>query len=349
MVEELSRNNKNYITVITQEANRYSSNIVHDDTYSRIQNIKNIKIIRHKKILLFGNYENKYLNYILFFLRVLISNKGRDYDLIWTTSSRFFTIFLTYLFNLRKNKRIYIDVRDLFIFNIREIYFKKFYLIWIPYLLSFLEKRIYKISIINVISPGFNKYFNDLGFEFTSYYHGIPSLFFDHYENSKTKSKLWENKNNTITYVGNIGEGQGLHVLLPKFAKLNPNLNIVIIGDGKYKENILLKIKEQNLNNIFYVKPTKPINLLEYYEKTDFLLLNLNDYSVFDKVIPSKIFEYSTFAKPILCGINGVSKEFISNNIENTFFINLTMQMNCQKLSIRSKIINYQLIDKSLY
>ena len=93
MVEELSRNNKNYITVITQEANRYSSNIVHDDTYSRIQNIKNIKIIRHKKILLFGNYENKYLNYILFFLRVLISNKGRDYDLIWTTSSRFFTIF----------------------------------------------------------------------------------------------------------------------------------------------------------------------------------------------------------------------------------------------------------------
>ena len=48
MVEELSRNNKNYITVITQEANRYSSNIVHDDTYSRIQNIKNIKIIRHK-------------------------------------------------------------------------------------------------------------------------------------------------------------------------------------------------------------------------------------------------------------------------------------------------------------
>ena len=79
-------------------------------------------------------------------------------------------------------------------------------------------------------------------------------MFFDHYENSKTKSKLWENKNNTITYVGNIGEGQGLHVLLPKFAKLNPNLNIVIIGDGKYKENILLKIKEQNLNNIFYVK-----------------------------------------------------------------------------------------------
>ena len=59
--------------------------------------------------------------------------------------------------------------------------------------------------------------------------------------------------------------------------------------------------------------------LINYYTETDFLLINLNSYESFKLVIPSKLFEYSVFSKPLLLGIDGESK-LLASNIDASYF-----------------------------
>ena len=47
------------------------------------------------------------------------------------------------------------------------------------------------------------------------------------------------------------------------------------------------------------------------------LFLHLNNYKAFEKVLPSKIFEYAATNKPILAGVSGYSRRFINKEIPN--------------------------------
>ncbi len=53
------------------------------------------------------------------------------------------------------------------------------------------------------------------------------------------------------------------------------------------------------------------------YEKTDILFLHLNKIPAFEKVLPSKLFEYAATGKPILAGVSGYSASFIKEEIPN--------------------------------
>ena len=318
MLEELIKFQNISITIHTQEPNRYNDYLVDDYLKKNFKN-KNLKIIRYRNRKLLGLFKIKIYSYILFFFSVLFSSQGKKPDILWATSSRFFTLLLACLISKNKKTKLYLDIRDLFIHNAREIYKNKFYKIAL-FLLKIYEKKIISRAQINIISPGFKFYFDKYKISYTSYYHGIPEIFY-HYHNQNLKNKkLWENKTNKILYVGNIGEGQGMHILIPDLAKINPKLNITIIGAGKFKKIIKQKMIEENLINIKLINPIRQIDLINHYQETDFLLLNLNAYKAFKYVMPSKIFEYSIFKKPILCGTEGISKDFISQNIDKSFF-----------------------------
>jgi hypothetical protein len=49
----------------------------------------------------------------------------------------------------------------------------------------------------------------------------------------------------------------------------------------------------------------------------DILFLHLNDYPAFEKVLPSKIFEYAATGKPILAGVSGYAAKFITEELTN--------------------------------
>ena len=100
--------------------------------------------------------------------------------------------------------------------------------------------------------------------------------------------------------------------------------------------------------NIELIKPLKQADLIKYYEETDFLFLNLNTYKSFKNVMPSKIYEYSIFQKPILYGTDGVSKDFISKNIDKSFFFepNNAKSLNDILLSLLNKTM---IIDRNKF
>ena len=123
-----------------------------------------------------------------------------------------------------------------------------------------------------------------------------------------------------IVYAGNIGEGQGLHRIIPEAARLGIGLfEFIIIGDGGAKKLLEEAISELEIKNVKLLPPMVRTSLIHEYENADYLLIHLNDYKAFEKVLPSKLFELATFRKFILAGVSGFSRQFIESEVKHSY------------------------------
>ena len=100
---------------------------------------------------------------------------------------------------------------------------------------------------------------------------------------------------------------------------ISEKIKFNIIGDGSSVGIIESQIKDKKLENITLSKPVNRIQLINLYKNSDVLFLQLNNVKAFEKVLPSKIFEYASFNKPILAGVNGVAREFLREKVNSTF------------------------------
>ena len=80
------------------------------------------------------------------------------------------------------------------------------------------------------------------------------------------------------------------------------------------KEKVLYDLSIINLSQS---KRAEIDELINNYRDADILFLHLNNYDAFEKVLPSKIFEYAATGKPILAGVTGYAAKFIQEKIEN--------------------------------
>ncbi len=245
-----------------------------------------------------------------------------DFDVVFATSSRFGTGFLGYIISKFFNKKLTLDIRDIFsdsLSSLKVFRFKVFSII--IKLIKYFEKKICnEADWLNFVSPGFLEYKH---LELNSYRseiftNGIDEIFIKNRQNSFKRNNY--NNKLIITYAGNIGFGQGLESTIPSIAKHFKNKIIFrIIGDGSAKHIIKKELSKINLSNIELYKPVSREKLIEYYNSSDVLFLQLNNISAFDKVIPSKIFDYGSFDKPILAGVSGIAKNFIEKNLPHSF------------------------------
>src|SRR5207302_3273173 len=119
-----------------------------------------------------------------------------------------------------------------------------------------------------------------------------------------------------VLYAGNIGEGQGLHEVLPQLAAaLRGRARFVVIGDGGRRA--VLERALESTDNVELRPPVSRSVLLEAYLAADVLFLHLGARRAFEKVLPSKVFEYAALGKPILAGVAGYAARFIREELDN--------------------------------
>jgi hypothetical protein len=290
-------------------------------------------------------------SFLKFYREVTRLNYGKKADLVYASSSRLFTAYLGYRIAKKFKTPLYLDIRDLFVDTIKYVLKNKLFKIIILPILKFIENKTFNYaSHINLISEGFKDYF--LNFQHTnfSYYsNGIDDEFVTNITINKNYNL--DNKKILIVYAGNIGEGQGLHKIIPDAAKLlGPNYEFIIIGDGGNKKILENEIKRLGITNVILNNPISRIELFKFYNKANYLFLHLNDYPAFRNVLPSKIFELATFNKPILAGVSGYSELFIKNNIESSFVFepcNVNMLVNyLQKPTEHRNIQRIEFVNK---
>ena len=243
----------------------------------------------------------------------------REYDLVFATSSRLMTAVLGAWISGKKQVPLYLDIRDIFVDTIKDVLPRYLALIAKP-IFSFLESWTVKRAVrINLVSKGFVGYFSSRypGKEFSYFTNGIDDEFIAASLDKNTAASATSPL--TVLYAGNIGEGQGLHKILPALAKMmEKRLHFKVIGDGGRKEALVQALAEEGVTNVELLPPLNRDRLIEAYQAANVLFLHLNDYDAFKKVLPSKLFEYAALGKPIWAGIAGYPAEFVRSEIINS-------------------------------
>ena len=303
-----------FVHVVTTLPNRYSTYKTKADAVESGKNYKidRIKIPTHKSGLF-----DQAISFCVFFYNVIKLVRKEKYDIVLASSSRLFTAFLGRIIAKRNNAYLYLDIRDIFVDTLSDIFSnKRFIQIPAVSLLKIVEKYTFSnANHINLVSGGFRAYFSKYTKPTFSFFtNGIDDEFLN-VNTSKLKEEL---DVHVIIYAGNIGSGQGLEKVIPQAAKLlGDKYQFRIIGDGGTKNLLMNNVASMKLTNVEIINPVSRAELIDYYLKSDFLFLHLNDLEAFKKVLPSKIFEYGAFNKPIIAGVSGFAKEFIRDNLQN--------------------------------
>ena len=139
----------------------------------------------------------------------------------------------------------------------------------------------------------------------------------DFYKPKKDKQLNKESEVLKIVFTGNIGESQGLDIL-PKTALVLKNngyldkIRFIIIGDGRYKNELIRAIEESNVTEMFNFIGMKPATEIpDLLARHDVAFVSFKDNDLFNKTIPAKLQSYLACGLPILAAASGETEKII--------------------------------------
>jgi glycosyltransferase involved in cell wall biosynthesis len=264
-------------------------------------------------------------------LPALRAARSRRFDAVFATSSRLFTAFLGAVVARTRRVPLYLDIRDIFVESIGPLLPRWIRWAALPVLEAIESFTIRSAAKVNLVSEGFRGYFESKypQTRFSYFTNGIDDEFLE--QPAATQSPVAPQslpasespvaadhvgRRPTILYAGNIGEGQGLHQILPELARRTADrYDFVVVGDGGTRTQ--LAAAAQGLTNLKLVPPVKRTELRAMYGQAAVLFLHLNDMPAFRRVLPSKLFEYAATGKPVLAGVAGHAAGFVEREIRN--------------------------------
>ncbi len=303
------------IDVLTTHPNRYGSyTALAAETEVRDSvRITRIKLPTHK-----GGMVDQARAFLSYAREVQAYVADKEYDLVVATSSRLMTASLGAWIALCKKVPLYLDIRDIFVDTIGDVLPRSMAIVLKP-LFSLVERFTMRQSArTNLVSEGFREYFS-------SRYPAMPLSFFTNgVDEEFIQMPIFQdapaNKGHyiDILYAGNLGDGQGLDMILPGLAKrLGGRARFTVIGDGGRRMKLVKALADAGVDNVELLPPMGRKDLVMEYQKCDVLFLHLNSHAAFKKVLPSKIFEYGASGKPILAGIDGYAAVFTRSQLRN--------------------------------
>jgi glycosyltransferase involved in cell wall biosynthesis len=313
MLNQLSH--ESHIDVITTLPNRYNSfsrEAFEFEVHPRLT-VNRMDLPAHNSGML-----DQSKAFIRYAQGVLQLSKGRNYDLVFATSSRLMTAVLGAYVSKRMKSRLYLDIRDIFVDTIKDALPEKMGYLVKPIFSSLESWAIREAFKINLVSKGFVPYFQKRypDQNLMLFTNGIDEEFVAAQPKVCTQSS---SKLLSVVYAGNMGVGQGLHSIIPDLARsFAGRLQFKLVGDGGRKQHLVSALAAAGISNVQLYPPVERAELIKIYQDADVLFLHLNDYDAFRKVLPSKIFEYGALGKPIWAGVAGYAAEFVKENLTNS-------------------------------
>lgn len=305
------------IDVITAMPNRYVSFRQEASEYEQhdLVSIYRVPVPQHRSGML-----DQAITFFHFFRSVRRLVCGKHYDVVVATSSRLFTAWLGAKIKRDCGDKLVLDIRDIFTESIRDV-LGPARAAWLVSILKILERHTLEAAdSINVVSPGFVDYIHQ-------HYRGVPmSLFTNGVDDEFAKfgsvsDQAGLNREKVVLYAGNIGAGQALHKILPDAAAaLVGEVRFVTVGDGGRRRELEKEISVRGLRNIELHEPVNRGELIKLYAQASALLVHVDGLPAFDRVLPSKIFEYAATGKPIIAGVGSAAEEFLRFHVPGTYF-----------------------------
>jgi glycosyltransferase involved in cell wall biosynthesis len=111
-----------------------------------------------------------------------------------------------------------------------------------------------------------------------------------------------------VSYIGTMGMAHGLETILAAAAQLrdaNPEIVFLIVGEGAEKERIAALARQRGLSNLRFVDQQPREKIPAYIGASDACLVLLKKTGLFKTVIPTKMLEFMSCARPVILGVAG--------------------------------------------
>ncbi|HWS24846.1 MAG TPA: glycosyltransferase family 4 protein [Anaerolineales bacterium] len=279
--------------------------------------IEGVRILRaYTYVALHRSFIHRFFAFVSFMISSFFLGIGiKQVDLVWGTSPPIFQG-VTALFLARiKGAKFLFEVRDLWPeFAVAIGVLKNPILIKLS---EWLERFLYRNSdqaIVN--SPGYLEHVRERGGKnVTLVPNGADLSMF----NGNIDSASFIRQNHLdgkfiVLYAGAHGISNDLGVLIGAAELLLdvPKIQIVLVGDGKEKENLIKQAQEKELTNLTFIKSTPKDQMAAVIASSDVCVGILKPIDSYKKTYPNKIFDYMAGAKPIALVIDGVIRDVVT-------------------------------------
>ncbi len=304
-----------HVDVLTTQPNRYHEHACETRILESVDGvrIRRIRLPAHR-----SGFRGQAVAFAAFAWQATRYARGGRYDLVVATSSRLMTAVLGAWIAYRQGARLYLDIRDIFVENLGELFSRPVSSMLMVGFGALERWAVRRADKVNLVTAGFLGYFQARypKQQFSQFTNGVDDDFVEfplHDCRDQCKGRPLQ-----IFYAGNVGDGQGLHRIVPELARrLGDEVQFRVVGAGSRLEVLREAITASGLNNVELVEPVAREQLLDLYRQADVLFLHLNDFRAFRRVLPSKVFEYAATGKPVWAGVAGYAAEFIQDEIAN--------------------------------
>jgi colanic acid biosynthesis glycosyl transferase WcaI len=115
-----------------------------------------------------------------------------------------------------------------------------------------------------------------------------------------------------VSYIGTMGAAHGLETLLEAAALLRarePKVLFVLVGEGAEKARIVSVARSRGLTNVRFVGQQPREKIPAYITASDACLVLLKKTELFKTVLPTKMLEFMSCARPVILGVDGHARK----------------------------------------
>jgi glycosyltransferase involved in cell wall biosynthesis len=114
-----------------------------------------------------------------------------------------------------------------------------------------------------------------------------------------------------VSYIGTMGMAHGLETILAAATELrdaNPEIVFLMLGEGADKNRIAALAHERGLSNLRFVDQQPREKIPGYICASDVCLVLLKKTDLFKTVLPTKMLEFMSCARPVILGVDGQAR-----------------------------------------
>lgn len=279
-----------------------------------IDGIRVIRVYTYPDHSLSAFRRSLYYFVFAFFAALAIIKYGKKGSVYLIGQSAPFVIFCAWAVKLFKRKSLTIlDIQDVFPDNIRVSGFIRSKAI-LDFLDFVLDNIYYKsFDYFLTVSESFRRIVSGKKINLDRILTLYNWSMVEKSQNEEANHFKFATKGINIVYAGNIGIHQGLSRLVPAMNMItaqNQNVFFHFFGDGTDFD--LLKKEVRENKNILLHGRVHSNEITKYLDASDFLFLHLINEPIYEHIIPSKLQAYIEIGKPILGGIMGEARDFIT-------------------------------------
>ena len=134
--------------------------------------------------------------------------------------------------------------------------------------------------------------------------------------NDELRRQLGADGKFLVCYIGTMGMAHGLETLLAsatEFQRQNSKVQFLLVGEGAEKERIKADALARGLHNVTFLDQQPRERIPAFISASDACLVLLKKTDVFKTVIPTKMLEFMSCARPVILGVDGQARQIVED------------------------------------